>query len=323
MSIVAADDLSGVRNISGSITGPSGALQGFALQWNEATNRYLARVVVPKDAAEGIWRINYLSLTDNASNSIHLTGAQSLPASASFRVTSSRSDSTGPTLKSVQVDRPAIRAGEKALILIQAEDDKSGLNLVSGVFQSPSKLARIGFGCRVGSNAMWECELSTPTCLDCGSWQLEQLQLQDKANNVSTIRLDNPLVAGVRIDISGDQCDSQAPVATAVVIDQTTISNVEDTLITVSVTVSDDLCGVNSVSGHFVPMEAPGSNARAFFACTPSGDPNTWVGRAKVPRLAAKGIWRLSWLQILDKGQNLKAYSANDPVAAPVAFRVQ
>ena len=66
--IQAKDDLSGVRSISGTILAPSGAVQGFACQREGSSDRFLARVVVPKDAAEGTWVVNYISLLDNASN---------------------------------------------------------------------------------------------------------------------------------------------------------------------------------------------------------------------------------------------------------------
>jgi len=41
-----------------------------------------------------------------------------------------------------------------------------------------------------------------------------------------------------------------------------------------------------------------------------------------VPRLAAKGVWRVSFIQVLDRGQNLKAYTGGDPLLAGVTFVV-
>ena len=150
-AVMVTDDLSGVRSVSGVITSPSGALQGFACQREGATDRYLARIKVPRDAAEGVWNVKYLTLADQANNSVHLNQSQgALPPSASFRVTSSTSDSTAPLLKAVWLDRRAMSAAEKNLVFVQAEDDRSGVSLVSGVFVSPSKAARIGFGCRPG-----------------------------------------------------------------------------------------------------------------------------------------------------------------------------
>lgn len=322
MFVTAMDDLSGVRNISGSISSPSGALQGFACTRMGDTNRWTTRIVVPKDAAEGVWRVNYLSMSDMASNSVHVGGNQGLlPPSASFRVVSSQSDSTGPTLRSISLARPAMKAGEKNTIFVQAEDDKSGVMLVSGVFQSPSNAARIGFGCR-SANGQWECEFSPPVCIDCGDWKLEQLQMQDKANNQTTVRVDNPMVAAIRIDIRGDQCDAGAPTLTSLVLDQTVVSNEGSTVITITANVQDDTCGVASMSGQAVGPPG-GADRRLYVSFSPTTDPMIWSGKLRIEPLTAKGTWTLSGVQMLDKAHNLKVYSQGEGPLANATFRVQ
>ncbi len=322
LTVQATDDLSGVRSISGTIVAPSGAVQGFALQREPESDRYNGRITVPQDAAEGVWHVNYLSLIDNASNTATLSASNGgLPPTASFRVISSSSDATGPTLKGVWLDRRVMRAGEKNTLFVDAEDDKSGVSLVSGVFISPAKHARIGFVCRPGSGP-WECELTTPTCIDCGDWSLEQLQLQDKANNMTTIRADNPLVANVRVNITADRCDSTPPVVQALVLDRAVVSNVADSVINVTATASDDECGIMSMSGQVSGPSISGGSPRLYFSFTPA-DAQTWVGRISVPKLAAKGVWRVSWIQVLDQGHNLKTYSQGDAPLANAAFNVQ
>lgn len=331
LTVSAMDDLSGVRTISGSIISPSGGLQGFALQREGDTQRYISRVVIPKDSPEGIWRVNYLNLADNASNTLALTyhggGAPAL-AAAQFKVVSSQPDATGPTLRTIWLDKPAMRAGEKNTISVQAQDDKSGVNMVSGVFQSPSHFARIGFGCRLTGGDMlsgtWQCEVTTPACVDCGDWQLEQVQMQDKANNMTTVRIDNPAVAGVRLSIGGDSCDNQPPALQTAVLDRDTVSNVDVSTITMTVTVADDACGVASVSGQAAgPPTEGGQPPRIYFSFSPAGDPTTWVAKITVPKLAAKGQWNVAWMQILDKGNNLKTYSHADQQLAGAVFQVR
>ena len=122
-----------------------------------------------------------------------------------------------------------MKAGEKNTIFVDAEDDKSGVGLVSGVLLSPQKHARIGFVCRAATGP-WECEVSTPACIDCGEWQLEQVQLQDKANNMSTVRSDNPLVTNVRVDITSDRCDATPPTIQAIILDRNMVSNVQESV---------------------------------------------------------------------------------------------
>ena len=327
--ITASDDISGVRTISGNIISPSGALQGFALQKEGETGRFLTRLQIPREAAEGVWHINYLNLTDNASNSITMSYQQGmLPATSAFRVQSSRSDTTAPALKGVWLDRQQMKAGEHDTIFVQADDDKSGVNLVSGVFISPSKFARIGFGCRQQNDSnTWSCDIMPPGNVDCGDWQLEQIQLQDKANNMAAIRSDNGMIANVKLNIISDACDSHPPVVESIVVDNARV--VAPTMINVTVQANDDASGVASVSGHFVftgKMPQGTQPPRLYFSCRPTGDQPTavtWTGPLPVPDKAAKGVWKLGALQVLDKANNLKLYSQSDPVAANVSFTVQ
>jgi hypothetical protein len=321
--ITAMDDLSGIRNISGSVASPTGkALQGFAAQ-REApeSNRYIARIAVPKDAEQGVWHINFLSLTDNASNTTNINAAQT--GGAGFRVVSSRPDSTPPQLRSVNVEKRSMNGGEKNTVYVQATDDGSGVAVVSGVFQSPKKMARTGFGCRMVGPDSYECDLVPPKTVDCGDWTLEQIQLQDKAQNMVTVRTDNPIVAAVRVNVMGEKCDSVLPEVQSVSLDPLSVSNAEPSVITVTAIVVDEDSGVASLSGQAAgPIVEGGQPPRIYFSFQQSGEPNTWVGRIQVPKLAAKGTWNVVWLQAMDKASNMKTYSQSDPVLANAKFTV-
>lgn len=315
------DDLSGVQMVSGVIASPTGGLQGFACQREAETNRYIAQIKIPAEAAEGVWRVNYLTLADNARNSVNLAAAQGmLPPTASFRVTSSNSDSVGPTLQAVWLDRQAMKAGERNVMFVRAEDEKSGVTNVSGVLLSPSRNARFGFGCQTNGQGVWECAITPPTCLDCGLWTLEQIQLGDKASNSATFRADNPIVKNVHLDISADQCDSQPPQLTSVTLDTVAVSNAEANTILARAIVADDICGVSNLSGQAAGPGAGPSAPRLYFSFEKQGD--GWAARISVPKHAARGVWKIVWVQVLDGGHNLKAYSERDPALAGVTFRV-
>lgn len=324
-SVTVNDNRSGVRSVSGVVTNPTGgSMQGFSCTREGETNRFVARVMVPKDAAEGIWVVRYLTLSDNASNTISLNQSQGgLPASASFKVVSPDSDSTGPQLKRVWLQNPVMRAGERNTVFVQAEDDKAGVSLVSGVFVSPSHSARIGFGCG-DKDGTWECTVQPPTCLDCGTWTLEQIQLQDKANNMTTFRgADNQIVRGITLDISGDVCDASPPEVTSLVLSPTVISNSRPSIIKVRATLFDKGgCGNSSLSAQAIPPGAIGNQRNPVrFTLMPDGE--TFEGELEIPQFAAKGQWSFAWVQALDKGLNLRAYSSADDVVARATFRVE
>jgi hypothetical protein len=197
------------------------------------------------------------------------------------------------------------------------------VSLVSGVFVSPAKTARIGFGCKVGVGGTWECAVASPTCLDCGAWRLEQIQLQDKANNLTTFRSDNQIVSSVVLDIRGDMCDSAAPVITSLVLDPLVVSNAQSTTIQVHATVVDEGgCGVQSLSGQATPPGGVG-NQRRYISFAPSPDGTNFTGTLEIPQFAAKGQWSIAWIQALDKGHNLRAYSSSEAVVARATFRVE
>jgi len=321
--VTATDDLSGIRGVSGTMSSPTGkALQGFATQREGDTNRYIGRIAIAKDAEEGMWRVSFINMSDNASNAVTLSFAQGgVPQNAVLRVISSNSDSTPPTLKNIWIERGAMRSGEKAVVNVEASDDKSGVNLVSAVFQSPSKVARIGAGCLRSEGDVWRCELAIPTCVDCGDWQMEQVTLQDKANNLATFRLENPLVRAAKINISGDACDNTAPLLLSLTLDNRDVDVSRGaTTVVVTVTASDDNCGVSGVSGQYV---GPGPGSGGFFPLQQSGDANTFTGRILLDAHAARGTWRINSIQLNDKGHNLRVYNASDPLLANAVFHVR
>ena len=319
------DNLSGVRSVSGVIASPSGSLQGFACSREGGDgSRFVARINIPKEAPAGEWAVKYLTLTDNASNSINLNQAQGgLPQTARFRVNSSAPDSTGPVLRSVWLDRAAMRAGEKNTLFIQAEDEKTGVSFASGVFISPQKQARIGFGCRSNPNGTWECPVTPGTCLDCGLWVLEQIQLQDKANNMSTFRAESQLVKSITLDIAGDSCDATPPTIVSLSLNPTVVSNAQASVITVQATLHDEGgCGASTLSAQAAPPGGIGGQRRPV-TFVPSTDGTNFVGRLEIPQFAAKGEWTIAWIQALDKGGNLKSFGTTDPVVAKATFTVE
>jgi len=319
----AQDDLSGIRGISGTLTSPNGkAVQGFAQQREGETTRYTSRIHIPEKAEEGIWKVSFLTMSDMATNSITLNSAQgTLPPTAVLKVVSSASDSTAPSLRNVWLDRRAMRAGEHNTLFVDASDEKSGVHLVAAVFLSPSKLARFGVGCQKGANDVYQCDVFPPQCLDCGDWTLEQVQMQDNANNFATVRGENPLVGAIRLNITGDTCDNTPPVLQGLQLSRPEIvMGRDEPVMEVIAQVSDDTCGIGGVSGQVV---GPGSSSSGTFFSFQQREGNTFVGTIRLHANSARGVWHLQSVTVNDKGQNLKIYYSNDPMLARATFTVK
>ena len=120
-----------------------------------------------------------------------------------------------------------------------------------------------------------------------------------------------------------DRCDATPPTLQGVMLDRDNVVNTIDTSIMVSATISDDICGVLNVSGQATGPSTGGVPPRLYFSFAAAGDSQTWTGRLIIPKLAAKGVWRISWIQVLDRGHNLKTYSAGEPVLSRAMFNVQ
>ncbi len=321
--ITATDDLSGIRGISGTLTSPNGkAVQGFAQQRDGETMRYLSRIHIAEQAEDGIWKVSFLTLSDLATNSVTLSFAQgTLPPSATLKVISSASDGTPPTLRNVWLDRRAMRIGEHDTLFVDAQDDKSGVHLVTAVFLSPSKLARIGVGCQKGTTDVWQCDIAPPQCIDCGDWTLDQVQLQDNATNFNSVRGDNPAVAAVRLNITGDSCNNAPPALQGVALSRTEIiMGRDEPVIDVTAVLADDACGVGGVSAQIV---GPGPSSSGQFFSFLQKDATTFIGTIRLQANFARGVWRISSLTVSDKGQNLKIYYGNDPLLAHAMFTVK
>ena len=322
--VYATDDLSGIRGISGTLTSPNGkAVQGFAQQREGETTRYTSRIHIAEKAQEGAWKISFLTMSDMATNSVTLSAAQgTLPPTAVLNVHSSASDSTAPSLRNVWLDRRAMRSGEHNTLFVDATDDKSGVHLVAAVFLSPSKLARFGVGCQKGANDVYQCDVFPPQqCLDCGDWTLEQIQMQDNANNFATVRNENKTVADIRLNITGDACDNTPPVLQGVQLSRTEIvMGRDEPVIEVIAQVTDDNCGIGGVSGQVV---GPGSSSSGTFFSFQQREGNTFVGTIRLHANSARGVWHLQSVTVNDKGQNLKIYYSNDPLLARATFTVK
>lgn len=317
----AADALSGVRAVSGVLINPTGSTMGFACRREGESDRWTMAFEVPEDAAAGVWLVQQLTLVDFAGNNAVLP-RPALPASAAFRVRSNAPDAEPPALRAAWPAKPAMRAGEPNRIHVIAEDDRSGVLLVSGSLTGPSRRARLPFNCSRASGDQWDCDLSPPTCLDCGVWQLEQIHVQDNAGNTANYRGDHDVVSGVRVDIGGEGCDSKPPVLASLAVDPPVVSNDVESVVRVTLIASDEGCGVGSIQGQAVPAGGVGGQ-RAFFTASPAGDGRTFTGTLVLRPRAATGRWSINWLQMSDKGFNVRVYGEGDPALARGVFDVR
>jgi hypothetical protein len=329
LSVGSTDDLSGVKFVYGSVRSPSGAaMVPFSARDLTGSGVFSATIAIPARGETGDWFVANLQIVDKAENALALVFARAaVPEGGALRVVSDESDSIAPDVHRVSIVRGSVGAGEKNQIVVDVDDDRSGVALVTGAFQSPSKSAFIPFTCaHDGESPSWEGDVAIPENADCGEWTLRQLRVVDKANNSAFLSMDAPQVGRVSFVVSGGGgCDAEPPVVDGMYFSPISVSNAAAAEITVTVTAHDDGSGVASLSGWIDgPVAASGQAPRIYFECAP--DPKDkdapMTARIIVPQFAAKGTWRVTLAQVADKARNTRAYNRDDPALRDAIFTV-
>jgi len=323
------DDLSGVKAVFGSVRSPSGAamIPFSARPVNDG--EFSAPIAIPARGETGDWFVANLQIIDKAENNLTLSFARAtVPPGGTFRVVSDESDATAPEVHRVSVLKANVDAGERNTIVVDVEDDPSGVALVSGAFQSPSKSAFIPFNCiQNGDSPSWEGAIAIPENADCGEWTLRQLRVVDKANNSAFLSMDSPQIGRVSFFVSGGgACDAEPPVVDAMYFSPTAVSNATASEVVVTVQAHDDQSGVATVSGWIDgPVADNGQPPRIYFECRadPHDDRAPMTARITVPQFAARGTWTVTLAQVSDKARNTRSYNRNDPALRDATFTVE
>jgi hypothetical protein len=321
LTIMATDNLSGVRSIVGTIRSPSDAANlSFSAQ-DTGGGAFTARIVIPRQAETGDWYLGTLQIVDKASNPVNATYSKaSVPPGGSLRVVSADSDSTAPTVHRVSVEKPSVSGGERNQVVIEVDDDRSGVASVTGAFQSASRAAFIPFGATASSETTWTAIVSVPAGAECGEWTLRQLRVVDKANNSAVLMANAPELGHVTFMVAGGgECDAEPPILDGIYASPTVISNSSASDVMLTFNAHDTGSGLSTVTGRVEgPVAVGGQVPRIFF--TVRVDPNNpdapLVTKINIPQFAASGVWRVVYVELTDKARNVRGYNASEPVLA-------
>jgi hypothetical protein len=328
LSVGVSDDLSGVKFVFGTVRSPSeAAIMPFSAQDEGGTGVFTSRIAIPQRAETGDWFVGSLQLVDKADNPLNLAFTKAtIPPGGALRVSSDESDSTAPDVHHVAIEKGTVAAGESNQITVDVDDDRSGVASVTGTFQSPSRAAFIPFGCRQIGDHSWSGDVAIPANADCGEWTLRQLRVADKANNTAYLTVESPQVGPVSFAVSGGgACDADPPVIDALYVSPATVSNAAASEVTLTVTVHDEGSGVDSLSGRIEgPVSADGQVPKIYFGSKADAkNPDApLIAKVPVPQHAGAGVWRVAFVQVMDKAHNTRNYNSGDPALVNASFTV-
>jgi len=226
------------------------------------------------------------------------------------------SDTEPPTLVDIQFTPSEIHDGGESGVTMTVTDNLSGVRVVSGSIRSPGSGATLGFtGQRQGTADTWAARVGMPIHAEEGVWYVNQVRLQDNANNINWITWTaSSAPSGARLSVVSSEADSLPPNITSISVDRPNLDRGEKN--TVHVGVTDDNSGVGAVYGMFT---SPNGTANITFHCREER-PGTWVGDVLLPADADCGEWKLRYVAATDKANNRVTLDANDERVKGVTF---
>lgn len=187
------------------------------------------------------------------------------------------------------------------------------VDAITGTLQNASRSARLPFTCSSGQDSIWNCRLTVPSCVACGRWRIERLEIAREAT-IMYVPSSHP-VLGSMIRLSGERCDSAPPALNAVTVNDAGDGSNDFVLM---LTVADGYCGVAAISGTAVSSRGQ----RLTFTGIPAGDEHTWSARVDTSSSTDRGNWRVSSIEVSDAAGNFKLYSDADSILRNTAFVV-
>jgi hypothetical protein len=173
----------------------------------------------------------------------------------------------------------------------------------------------------------WTGAVVVPADADCGEWSLRFLRVADKANNATVLAGDSPQLGhvGFMVENSGG-CDSDPPVLESATVAPPVVSNATAAVVVLAVTAQDDGSGVSGLNGRFEgPVASNGQVPRIYFSArADAANPGSpMISKITVPQFAAKGLWRVTFLQLIDNAHNSRNYNVGDPALANANITVE
>lgn len=317
----ATDNLSGVHSVAGKAKSPSGnAMVPFGCQKSEENGFFVGVIEIPDRAETGTWSIASLRMTDKVQNLRNYSENDSALRTAHFEVIGPDSDNTPPIIVSVNIDPYEVRGGDKVNLIVEAEDDQSGVARIHGSLISPSLNARRSIACRkAGGDNIFTGQAMMPKDAESGEWSLYYIRTEDEAKNTKMYYKNNypELFGQATVRVYTESSDAEPPTLDDLTIDPTAVAYGE--LVEIIVSASDDVSGISRVFGR---LRSPSGKAHIPFTCTHHGGSDTYRATATIKNNSEVGLWTVDYIRTVDKASNYKVYGRENALVANATFEV-
>jgi len=301
------EDISGVNSITMMYESPSSSDKMRYIRFHlDKDGVWEGRYTAESYDESGIYEVHSIYITDNAGDYFHFSKQyNNLPQGyiTDFTIDNETGgDTESPKIESIEVSPQTVKVGETVIVRAKVTDNLSGVDMVSMTYESPSsgnKQRSITF---YQNNGFWEGRYTVESKDESGIWRIGYLQIRDKAGNELLLsRFENNLPQGYITDFTIDNetgGDTTPPNIESIEVSPLTVKVGET--VTVRAKVTDDMSGVDSVSVLYVTS----SNKRGRHITLYQNN-GFWEGKYTVKSFDESGIWKLDFIFLMDKAENI------------------
>ena len=332
VTTTATDDLSGTQNVFVALQSPTTGqyLYGYSsmVGGTNLDGVWQAYITIPQFSEAGDWTIQYIQLTDNATNNQYLytSDLQNLGFQTTFTVISQQ-DVTGPQLTSLSFSPSAVNtsaADRIVTVTLGASDDLSGVDFncyyycyYAVYLNSPSGKQYQGLVdysvtnvSGTPLNGVWTGQITMPRYSEPGTWQVNFLSLKDSANNFTYLSAAQLQSMGLpsTITVTSSPSDTTPPQVSSLSFGPNFIDTTMGAQsVTVTLGLTDNLSGLQY---GWVYFTSPSGNQTqyAYFSSynriAGTALNGTYQYTFNMPQYSEAGTWRVSYVYAYDNDNN-------------------
>ncbi|MBI2548514.1 hypothetical protein HYW21_04140 [Candidatus Woesearchaeota archaeon] len=188
LTVVARDDLSGVKTLRATAKSPTGKQNELFTPWQLISeNTWQSSIVIKDYAEQGYWKITQLEIEDNAHNKAVLYYGNQYEAGFNVKSNNNKDDTKAPVFSEIKLSPEQLRYGNTVTLRVKLTDDLSGID-ESSLFAMLESFAQGQYQYSQqwsydSQTSTYTTSFSVPKFSEIGPWHLGRLVVRDKAGN--------------------------------------------------------------------------------------------------------------------------------------------
>ncbi|MBY6037294.1 hypothetical protein KUV80_11540 [Fictibacillus nanhaiensis] len=289
---VSASDDTGVEWVTLGLYNTSGRGSGQVTDFVKTENgTFEATWWVPQFTDQGEWQVSWIYAGDAAGNQSYWDAfaEENYPeAFGKIQVLNKNPDYTAPTVSTIQFVNESVQAGQENTIIMEAEDDLSGINYVSVGLKNTLGQTLFIHGIYKNENGLWTGSVLVPSYMKHATFKVWNVYVEDVAGNVDHqfYEEEYPPEFGT-FEVINDNEDVSAPEVHSATFDKEIMTSGGTNVVRVNAT--DDNSGIENIEIYLKSPSGKGTTSTYLYL----NEEGSWIGEFHVPPYTESGEWRV------------------------------